>query len=195
MGDLYNINLNPDGTAPVTPADGYPDGSIGGSEVGANEQDDQRVRDLIGQEVFVMKQDINNLLVANSSGGSIISWVNLTEVSYVGVWNDFVIGIPVTLLSSGVDQILDLTFGLEVLLTSSALTSILAVITAYLYIDGNLFNIYDIYREPEVTGQIISDRDRVIIRQPLQLTPGTHTFQVDYEVAGDDTNMVGYCGS
>ena len=68
MADLYKIDLNADGTAPVTPQDGYPNGSLSGSEVGANENDDQRVRDLITQEIYEIKQVINNTVVSGSDG-------------------------------------------------------------------------------------------------------------------------------
>ena len=92
MADLYGVDLNPDGTAAATPAGGFPDGSLGGSDVGANEQDDQRVRDLITQEIYDIKQEINNLLLnpASTSNG----WVPLKFVHYPNwlvVWQDAVV--------------------------------------------------------------------------------------------------------
>lgn len=185
---LYGIDLNPDGTASTTPAGGFPNESLGGSDVGANEQDDQRVRDLIGQEIFELLQDVNNLInTPVSSGNNPTSWSGLGDVTYTGVGDSTLTGLPVDLTFAGPDQMVDITGILSVLLNSSALTSILATITMDVYIDGNLFQTYDIYREPEVTGQTINDRDPYIVRIQMQQTPGEHELQVDFNVAGDNT--------
>lgn len=68
-GDLYAINLDP-GIAGVrsVPNASAPSGSIGGSNVGANEEDDQRVRDLMQQflnDSSVLEM-LNNLLIINN---------------------------------------------------------------------------------------------------------------------------------
>lgn len=68
-GDLYPVNLSPQNPGTSLPGNARPRGSIGGSDVGANERDDQRVRDLIEEymEEFNILNQLN-LLNLNSGG-------------------------------------------------------------------------------------------------------------------------------
>ena len=85
-GELYGIGLDPLNPDLGVPSSATPNGSIGGSDVGANERDDQRVRDLVQQylEEATTISWLNNL---NFNGSDIVggwfysNWV----VAYTGV--------------------------------------------------------------------------------------------------------------
>ena len=70
-GDLYRINLDPKGPGSSLPGDVNTRGSIGGSDVGANQRDDQRVRDLI-EEYMEQYQILQQLNLLNISGGDLV---------------------------------------------------------------------------------------------------------------------------
>ena len=72
-GDLYRIDLSPEAQRRTLPGDIETRGSIGGSDVGANPRDDQRVRDLI-EEYMEQTQILQqlNFLNLNQGGGLVL---------------------------------------------------------------------------------------------------------------------------
>jgi hypothetical protein len=213
--DLYKINLNPSDSDVYVPTPVVPNGSIGGSGVGANAQDDQRVRDLMEQHI----PDVSTLIAAASvagggGGGALIlgGWMNSNHHEYV---NDVATGfIDIPSVNSVVVTLLGnpilIQFSCQVYLETIeglATTDVLAQLT----IDGQFVGFAErseadvdvttnvaasdrVWRFPLgfvvalMPGVAMSAQGTSAAAMTAVLKAGAHTFNIDYQLA---TNQPG----
>jgi len=74
---LYKLNLTPNTQQTTLPGDVHATGSIGGSDIGANLRDDQRVRDLIENHLSDTIENVQTLLSAALTTDP--DWLDLTD--------------------------------------------------------------------------------------------------------------------
>jgi len=180
-GDLYRIDLDPQRGSNSLPGDVETRDSIGGSDVGANSRDDQRVRDLIEQ--FMEEwQILNQLNILNAGNDPLIAeFFNSDDVVLLygnpsGGIGTTVTGTNHTVTFPGgpVRYNVGALFGIDYTPYSVgfAATNIGVDINMQLYIDGSLTfssNVKQGMRAQDATDKLLS---RVTLRDVVLLEPG-----------------------
>lgn len=147
-GELYGIELDPLNPDLGVPGGATPNGSIGGSDVGANERDDQRVRDLVQQylEEATTISWLNNLNLG--SDALIEEYYNSDEVILASFAPSGTTGVTVTgqtrtisLPGGSIRAVLAGTVAIEYIPLVAAATAQGADVNAALYIDGSLVHV------------------------------------------------------
>lgn len=186
--DLYRIGLdpnNPDGSVPSSSA---PNGSIGGSDIGANSQDDQRVRDLMQQylEETTTVDFLNNLIIfptpASTSGdGLLAEFYNSDDVVLIfgapsGLITQTVTGQDRTVTFDGNPVRLQIgaLFGVDYLPLVAGFVPLTADVKCWLllYIDGSLT--FETFVSTGMRFQVTSDElfDWITMRDTVLFEPG-----------------------
>lgn len=147
-GDLYSIGLQPVRPGSTLPGDVNTRGSIGGSDVGANQRDDQRVRDLV-EEYMEEWQILQQLNVLNLGGGGVIEeYYNSDQVVLASFSPSGTTGLTVTgqtrnisLPGGSIRVVLAGTVVIDYTPLAASALAQGADVNAALYIDGSLVHV------------------------------------------------------